>query len=194
MGFDVKFFRANALDFGVPQKRKRVFVLGSKGTYRGDLPSQERDESVDVNQVEAVGPYIEKFSGEAYYEPEEDTYNGKWSDALSLVPPGKNYLYLTERAGYPSPLFEYGKRFWNFLLKLHPERPSWTIAATPGPWVGPFHWPSRRLRVPEIAALQTFPTDYQFYGSRRSIQRQIGNAVPPTMAESFAKYLADSLK
>ena len=198
LGFNVRVFRANALDFGVPQKRKRVIVLGTVGAYPARIPVEEDSDGLlrftDSTMHEAVGPHIEKFSDDRFAEPGEITGNGKWSDALSLVPPGKNYLHLTERAGYPNPIFDYGKRFWNFLLKLQPDRPSWTIAATPGPWVGPFHWTSRRLRVPEIAAVQSFPYDYEFHGSRRSIQRQIGNAVPPLLAKSFAKYLGESLE
>ena len=67
--------------------------------------------------------------------------------------------------------FVANKRYWNFLLKLHPLLPSWTIAAQPGPWVGPFHWNNRRLRTSEIAAIQTFPMDYKFVGNRRIIQK-----------------------
>ena len=57
----------------------------------------------------------------------------------------------------------------------------------------PFHWSNRRLRVPEIAAIQTFPKNYKFFGNRRSIQRQIGNAVPPLMGKAMVKYLVDNL-
>jgi DNA (cytosine-5)-methyltransferase 1 len=96
-------------------------------------------------------------------------------------------------AGYPNPKFIAQKRFWSFLLKLHPMSPSWTIAAQPGPWVGPFHWSSRRLRVPEIAAIQTFPEDYKFIGSRRSIQKQIGNAVPPLLGKAMVEFLLKNL-
>ena len=75
------------------------------------------------------------------------------------------------------------------MLKLHPDLPSWTVAAQPGPWVGPLHWNNRRLRVPEIAALQSFPNDYIFTGSRRSIQKQIGNAVPPLLGKGMVDFL-----
>jgi DNA (cytosine-5)-methyltransferase 1 len=57
------------------------------------------------------------------------------------------------------------------------------VNASPGPWTGPFHWDSRRLRTPELAALQTFPAGYRFEGSRRERVRQIGNAVPVRLAE-----------
>ena len=79
-------------------------------------------------------------------------------------------------------------------MKLHPELPSWTIAASPGPWVGPFHWDNRRLRTPEIAAIQTFPKDYRFTGNRRSKQKQIGNAVPPLLAKAMLDFLTSSIR
>jgi len=106
------------------------------------------------------------------------------------VMPGKNYLSLCD--GKQSN-FKKNTRFWNFLLKLKSDLPSWTIAAQPGPWVGPFHWDNRRLRVPEIAAIQTFPKNYKFFGNRRSIQKQIGNAVPPLLGKAMVNYLANNL-
>jgi len=109
------------------------------------------------------------------------------------VPPGQNYIALTEKRGYPNPKFIAGKRYWSFLLKLHPNLPSWTIIASPGHWEGPFHWKGRRLRLKELAAIQTFPEDYNFVGSRRSIQKQIGNAVPPLMGKAIVEFLIKNL-
>ncbi|MBA2310318.1 MAG: DNA cytosine methyltransferase, partial [Pseudonocardiales bacterium] len=75
----------------------------------------------------------------------------------------------------------------SFLLKLDPDRPSPTIQAHPGPNVGPFHWENRRLRVGELRRLFTFPDDFDLVGSRASVQAQIGNAVPPLLAQTVAK-------
>ena len=109
------------------------------------------------------------------------------------MPPGRNYIALAQLEGYRGRTFRAGGRFWNFLHKLHPDEPSITIAAQPGPWVGPFHWTSRRLRVPEIAGIQTFPKDYKFVGKRRSIQKQIGNAVPCLLGEVMVRHLIEQL-
>ena len=76
---------------------------------------------------------------------------------------------------------EWRSRYWTFLLKLHPDRPASTLQAQPGPYVGPFHWDNRRLRVPELKRLQTFPDDNVFEGERRQVQVQLGNAVPVTL-------------
>ncbi len=96
--------------------------------------------------------------------------------------------------GHPDPLFEWRSRYWSFLLKLSPERPSPTIQAQPGPNVGPFHWENRRLRVPELRRLFTFPDDFTFVGRRASVQAQAGNAVPPLLARQVADCVARAIR
>jgi DNA (cytosine-5)-methyltransferase 1 len=122
-------------------------------------------------------------------EPTEEV-DGRYGHLLPNIPPGENYLFYTSERGHPSPLFRWRSRYWTFLLKLDPKRPATTIQAQPGPYVGPFHWKNRRLRVPELKRLQGFPDGFEFAGSRRSIQVQVGNSVPPP----FARVVADSLK
>ena len=198
MGYKYQIYRANALDFGVPQKRKRVFIFGSKKKFLKEFPTKTHfpSEICNGNGLKPhtnVGMFISKYDKKKYFEEYEVTDNKRYSKELREVPPGKNYIALSSNARYPNPKFIAGTKFWSFLLKLHPDLPSWTIAAQPGPWVGPFHWTSRRLRVPEISALQTFPEDFTFSGSRRSIQRQIGNAVPPLLAKSMIGYLKENI-
>lgn len=198
-GYQHKIIRANALNYGVPQKRKRLFIIGTKGTFKSEQPKITHGDTnnlldSDLKPYVTVGEVMSEFDTEEYFEREELTEGGKYHEDLQEIPPGMNYKALTEWAGHPNPRFVADKRFWNFLLKLSPDKPSWTITAQPGPWVGPFHWNSRRLRVPEIAAIQTFPKGYKFYGSRRSIQRQIGNAVPPLMGKAMIEFLKESLE
>jgi DNA (cytosine-5)-methyltransferase 1 len=198
LGYKFIVYRADALRFGVPQKRKRVFFIASKKSILGEPIQTHGDESEllinnDLLPHERVIDWIGKYDIEKYFEAEELTAEKTYDKELKQIPPGQNYFALTERSGHPNPKFEANKRFWNFLLKLHPNKPSWTIAAQPGPWVGPFHWNNRRLRVPESAAIQTFPHDYRFVGTRRSIQKQIGNAVPPLLGKAIVKHLISNI-
>lgn len=198
-GYRCKVVRANALDYGVSQKRKRIFILGTKGEFASEEPKKthcapELCEETGLLPYANVGDVIAGYDGEEYFEPEELTEGGTYHDDLCEVPPGMNYKALTAWYGYENPKFVADKRFWSFLLKLSPDKPSWTITAQPGPWVGPFHWDNRRLRVPEIAAIQSFPKGYKFYGSRRSVQKQIGNAVPSLMGKAMIEYVKESLR
>lgn len=197
-GFNYKIVRANALDYGVPQKRKRLFILGTKETFKTEEPKKTHGDPETCKETgllpyETVGKAIAGFDGPEYFEEYEVTEGGTYHDDLCEVPPGMNYKALTAWAGYPNPKFVADKRFWNFLLKLAPVQPSWTVCAQPGPWVGPFHWDNRRLRVPELAAIQTFPKGYKFCGNRRSAQKQIGNAVPCLMGKAMIEYVKESL-
>ena len=200
LGFGCTVYRANAADFGVPQKRKRVFVFGIKGG-KEPIPSPQpthgdptkNDLFTSLQPYVGVGSFIEKYDDDTFAEPQEDASKGTYFHELVHVPAGKNYIALSKLEKYDGRTFRSGGRFWNFLYKLHPELPSITIAAQPGPWVGPFHWNNRRLRVPEIAAIQTFPEDYQFAGKRRSIQKQIGNAVPCSLGKHMVSHLIEHL-
>ena len=198
LGYNFIVYRANAQDFGVPQKRKRVFFIASRKEIIGN-PLKTHGEEIERMMNNNILPYenvidwIGKFDIDKYFEPEELTTGKTYDEELKQIPPGQNYFALTERSGHPNPKFEANKRFWNFLLKLHPNKASWTIAAQPGPWVGPFHWNNRRLRVPESAAIQTFPEDYHFVGTRRSVQKQIGNAVPALLGKAMVNHLISNI-
>jgi DNA (cytosine-5)-methyltransferase 1 len=196
-GYGVRLLRVNAAEYGVAQSRHRVVLLGLRGGVPKHAPPMH-SATTDVSlarRLPAVtaGSVLRPFQGDRFAEPEE-VVAGRWAKELRAIPPGWNYKYLTAWAGHKKPSFEAETRFWHFLLKLHPDRPSWTVPANPGPWVGPFHWDSRRLRTVELAALQSFPEKYIFAGTRRDRVRQIGNAVPPLMARSLMEPLVEALQ
>ena len=198
-----------AADHGVPQIRQRLFVVGLRSDvldcapelWRFDWPPAthdgpherrvDRDRSLPAHTTsgEALAGLVDTSNRP---EPEE-VVQGTYADALREIPPGENYLHLTEKRGHPNPRFEWRSRYWSFLLKLHPDRPSPTIQGQPGPWVGPFHWESRRLRVAELKRLMSFPDDFVVCGNRRQQQLQLGNAVPPLLAEQLAVRIAAEL-
>ncbi|MFL5614842.1 MAG: DNA cytosine methyltransferase [Gemmatimonadaceae bacterium] len=187
-GYDVRLVEADATHYGVAQRRQRVFVLGTRGA-RPEIPRRTHSDEPGSSRLAPVvtsREVLAPFRSKHFFEPEE-LVEGRWAKHLQEIPPGWNYKYHSAWAGHPTPTFEAETRFWNFLLKLDPGQPSWTIPASPGPWVGPFHWDGRRLRTPELAALQGFPTGYRFMGSRRERVRQIGNAVPAPMAQRMVE-------
>lgn len=192
-GFNLTEVVANAAEYGVAQARERVLVLGSRKSAPS-LPLRTHGESAsNLPKFVTAGDVLKKYSAKRYFEAEE-VVHGRWARHLEEVPPGWNYKAHTAWAGHPNPTFVTETRFWNFLLKLAPDRPSWTLAASPGPWTGPFHWNNRRLRTPELAALQGFPDGYVIKGSRRERVRQMGNAVPVPLAERMIRSVVESLE
>lgn len=196
-GYRTTVVKAVASDFGVAQHRERVFVLGSRaGVPNSPSPTHNGkggDLSTDRLPAKTVGEVCRPYRSRRFHEPEE-VVSGRWAEHLAEIPPGWNYKFHTAWAGHPSPTFITEQRFWNFLLVLDPGKPSWTIPANPGPWIGPFHWEHRRLRIPELAAIQGFPDGYAFAGSRRERVRQIGNAVPPPLAAPMIRSVLNSLE
>jgi len=190
LGYTVTYGVLNAADYGVAQNRQRLFVIGARDRQTLRLPSPthwgELERRVKPPHANELVAHV--TAGEALRnlrtrpEPDE-AVNGRYGHLLPEIPPGKNYLYFTAHEGHPNPLFKWRSRYWTFLLKLDPKRPASTIQGQPGPYVGPFHWRNRRLRVPELRRLQSFPDDYEFAGSRREIQLQVGNSVPPLLGQ-----------
>lgn len=195
-GYKFTWAVLNAADYGVPQARPRLFMVGAaRGETLPDLPrpthfgtwERRRTGEGGLEPHVTVGVALSNLRSEP--EPEE-IVRGQWSALLPDVPPGDNYLYFTERRGHPTPHFRWRSRYWSFLLKLHPEKPSPTVQAHPGPAIGPFHWENRRLRVPELRRLFTFPDDFAFVGRRAAVQAQVGNSVPPLLAQRVAETVA----
>lgn len=193
MNYNYILVKANACDYGVPQKRKRVFFIASKKKIEGIPQPTNSENSIDgLPPYEKVIDWIGRFDLPENVQ-DSDSIEGTHCSSLIQVPPGSNYISLSEKRGYVPELFKAGTRYWTFLLKLHPYMPSWTIIAQPGHWEGPFHWNNRRLRNNELAAIQTFPIDYKFIGSPRSIHRQIGNAVPCILGQRMCDFLKNNI-
>jgi DNA (cytosine-5)-methyltransferase 1 len=187
-GYDCNLKVLNAADFGVPQARPRLFIVGApKGKPTPVHPDPTHGGRWERRHTgSADRPHV--TAGEALQglisDPEpEERHRGQYGHLLAEIPPGENYLHYTKERGHPDPQFVWRSRYWSFLLKLNPDKPSPTIQAQPGPNVGPFHWENRRLRVPEVKRLFTFPDGFELVGTRASIQAQLGNSVPPLLAQ-----------
>lgn len=198
-----------AADFGAPQLRQRLFCVG----LRDDLldvpadfyefpwpsPTHSGPHETRTRYDRTLRPHMtagEALAGlEAHANPPEpeEVVSGTYEKELRGVPPGENYLFWTAHRGHPEPRFEWRKRYWTFLLKLDPKKPAPTIQGQPGPWVGPFHWEDRRLRVAELKRLMTFPDQFRVLGTRREQQLQLGNAVPPQLGAVVAEAIGREL-
>jgi DNA (cytosine-5)-methyltransferase 1 len=185
----------NAADYGVPQLRKRVLVVGSRDGTSFNFPAATHVSPAEADWTNAQPRHLTAWDALHDLAGPNDPdviLKGKWADLLPTIPEGKNYLWHTDRGG-GEPLFGWRRRYWSFLLKLAKDQPAWTIQAQPGPATGPFHWSNRRLTMREMARLQTFPDDVDILGSIADAQRQLGNAVPSLLAEILARAIASQL-
>jgi DNA (cytosine-5)-methyltransferase 1 len=207
-GYRPQFKVLMAADYGDPQLRRRVFVVGRRDGGPYEFPRSthsgwsEHTRDFDtakkpyVTAAEAIGPMLSGIP-----EPGE-VVEGTYAELLAEVPPGQNYLWHTHRYSGQN-VFKWRSRYWTFLLRLDPKRPSTTLQAQPGPWVGPFHWENvlnpdgiargRRLRVPELLRLMSLPDDFVVLGDRATVQRQLGNAVPLELGKAVLRSLAQQL-
>jgi len=201
LGYSLTFEILNSADYGVPQNRQRLFLIGSRDGRPLEFPSPthwgEHERRKPPAGFHRLLPHL--TAGQALKglrtTPEiGESVGGRYGHLLPEIPPGENYLHYTAERGHPAPLFKWRSRYWTFLLKLDTDRPSSTIQAQPGPYVGPFHWENRRLRVGELKRLQGFPDTYEFAGSRRNIQVQVGNSVPPPIGRILANSIREQLR
>lgn len=188
LGYNITYRVVNAANYGVPQIRQRFICIGVKKDMPNFIFPDETHSEFGLDQKLKWVTCGEVIGDIDFDLPEDkDKMAGsKHKDLLPLIPPGDNYLFFTEKRGYPNPIFKWRSRYWSFLLKLSPDKPSWTIQASFSNNMGPFHWKNRFLRIKEIQRLQSFPDNYIFLGNFSDQWRLIGNAVPPKLVEAFA--------
>lgn len=196
-GYDIFFKVINSANYGIPQMRERFICIG----IRKDLSKtfefppeshynpEKKNSKVDNTDKEPWVTCGEAIGDLDFDLPEDEQMQAgsKDKELLKLVPPGDNYLFFTKERGHPKPIFKWRSRYWSFLLKLSPYKPSWTIQASFSNNMGPFHWKNRFLRISEIKRIQTFDDDYEITGSYKDQWRQVGNAVPPLLAFKLAE-------
>jgi DNA (cytosine-5)-methyltransferase 1 len=189
----------NAADYGVPQIRERFLLVGVRdGEF--DFPEPTHARTGENSLLSRREPWVTAGDAIADLDTEENADDaghfagGQHHDLLKEIPPGDNYLYFTAKRGHPDPRFEWRSRYWSFLLKLSPELPSWTIQARRSNNMGPFHWRSRILRIDEVKRLQSFPDEWQLAGTVEQQWRQLGNAVPPLLAEHLGRAIREHLE
>lgn len=193
LGYVISYKVINCANYGVPQTRKRFICVGvQKGLNKFVFPEELYSEKGEDGKKKWItcGEVLSDFDNineeEKFQKPGSKDY-----DLFVNIPPGDNYLYYTEKRGYPNPKFKWKSRYWTFLLKLTPDRPSWTIQASFSNNQGPFHWKNRFLRIEELKRLQTFPDDYELSGDFKDQWRQLGNAVPSLIGKIIGEKIKE---
>lgn len=201
-GYDLNFKIINAADFGVPQVRRRVLVVGwlrglfAKYQFPEPIFTQldYRTTRSAIEDLPELSPGVNN-SDPLHFLTRLSPLNQK---RIELIPPGGGFqdLPLDLRAKCHAPGAErVGHR--GVYGRLHPDEPSGTITArfdsfTRGRFGHP--WIPRNLTLREGARLQTFPDEFQFVGSQEEIAAQIGNAVPPLLAHRIGSSILSHLE
>lgn len=201
IGYTVSYKVLNAADYGVPQFRKRVFFIGLLNGNKFEFPepytsqlvtSYDALSDLPKNSLEDGSPYFlepsEKYQkwmrkeSKGIYNHQITSHSEKTKSIISLVPDGGNYKDL------PLDLRETRKVniAWT---RLNSKKPSFTIDTGHRHH---FHYVYNRVpTVRESARIQSFPDSFIFVGNKTSQYKQVGNAVPPLLAEVIAKKLLE---
>ena len=182
-GYDVFPHIYRFEDYGVPQARHRVIIVG----FRKDLEIREfkHPEPTHANQPKTVRSALK---GLALDLPNNElTRQSKdVQERLSYIKPGENAF--TANIPERLKLKVAGATISQIYRRLKPDAPSYTVTGSGGGGTHVYHWKENRaLTNRERARLQTFPDSFVFYGGKESVRKQIGMAVPPEGAEVIFK-------
>lgn len=180
------FHLYNFADYGVPEFRERVLIVG----IRVDTGFYFKHPKPTHGVGDGLLPYV--TVGEAFKGVEDVPYNNEHLNVqertkkiISLIPEGGNFTCIPKDSPY------YVKGMISHVYRrIHREEPSKTIIAAGGGGTWGYHYPENRpLTNRERARIQAFPDDFVFYGNTTEVRRQIGNAVPPVGVHAIAKAL-----
>jgi len=215
LGYILKYQVLNAVDYGVPQLRERVILVGIQGenSYEYPLPTHGEGLKPYVTLKEAIGdlPVLKSGQSSTNYAHEANNEFLKFVRAkdekkvtehtapkngehliriMEALQDGQSKNDLPEdirpKSGYGN---TYAKLWW--------EKPSTTITrnfACPSSSRCIHPRDSRAMSIREGARLQSFPDDYKFYGSDGMKRLEIGNAVPPLLSMAIAKQMIEALE
>ena len=163
-------------EYGVPQARHRVIIVGIREDlpYEFKIPSTQPYKSCDVTCRTAIEvPPI----GKDALNNEITRQSELVVKRLQHIKPGQNAF----NADLPEELKlnVRGARISQIYKRLDPSKPAYTVTGSGGGGTHIYHWSEpRALTNRERARLQTFPDHYFFHGSKESVRKQIGMAVP----------------
>jgi DNA (cytosine-5)-methyltransferase 1 len=215
--YDVRYQLLNAANYGVPQKRERVFIVGFRRglDVEWEFPEQTHSEEALLRSMWITGDYWERHGVSPASRP---TLPAKLAARVARIAAqglGRDKLpWVTVRdaiAELPDPVREPNNGIPNHVYipgaRSYPghtgsplDEPSKTLKAgdhgVPGGenMIAMPDGTVRYFTVREAALIQTFPDGYVFHGSWGEIMRQLGNAVPVKLARAVARQVANCLE
>lgn len=199
LGYTIEYKVMNAADYGVPQNRRRAFFIGLANNARYVFPPKKVSNPVTSEEALSDLPDYTVNDGDVYphkplsayqclmrqnvetlYNHQITAHNEKTIRTIALVPDGGNYKDL------PIEL-QQTRKVHIAWTRLNSKKPSFTIDCGHNHH---FHYEFNRVpTVRESARLQSFPDSFIFMGNKGSQLKQVGNAVPPMLAQSIAEQL-----
>lgn len=203
LGFNVNYFILNAANYGVPQNRNRLFIIGAKTKTMMTKPPQSRG-LVSVGDAIRDLPIVD--NGNRICElPYATRANSKYAEIMrnnnnelcsnNLVSRNsteiiERYSYIPQGGNWENIPKELMKNYKD-VSRCHTAIYRRLTELEPSVTIGNYRksmlihpWKNRGLSVREAARLQSFPDEFHFYGSIGFQQQQVGNAVPPFLAEA----------
>jgi len=188
-GYKLFYRLYNFADYGVPQLRERVIIVGVRKDFatffchpepthgHGRLPHVTAGRALE--RIEATAPNNEKLP-----------VRSRTVEILKRIGPGGNFQDIDQDDPY------YVKGMISHVYRrIDPCKPAMTLIANGGGGTWGYHYPEPRpLTNRERARLQSFPDEFVFFGTHAEIRRQIGNAVPPEGAAHVAEQVLRLLK
>ena len=163
-------------EYGVPQARHRMIIVGIRNDlpYEFKIPSTEPYKDCDVTCKTAIEvPPIPSYAA----NNEETKQSAVVVERLKHIKPGQNAF--TANLPEELQLNVKGAKISQIYKRLDPSKPAYTVTGSGGGGTHIYHYEEpRALTNRERARLQTFPDDYVFEGSKESVRKQIGMAVP----------------
>lgn len=204
MGYNIQYKIMTASDYGVPQKRRRVVFVGTKkGSF--EYPKEEAMQVTCEMALSDLPPLIDCLGEESMSynkEPQNEyqimmrenskcvrnhiaaNHSERVKNIISMVPAGGNYKDLPEE-------LQKTRNFHVAWTRFPKDKPAPTIDTGHRHH---FHYEYNRVpTVRESARIQSFPDDFIFYGNKTQQFRQVGNAVPPLMAQKIAEQIIEML-
>ncbi len=232
---DPKTILLNAADYGVPQIRERVIIIGVrkdidfidvKDIYASipkshsdtdtslpnyvtvgeailDLPKLNPGEGENEQRVKPLkrkNDYLKKIANNSgiIYNHSARNHNDADKERYRILSENKNWQLKDLQVVRPDLVHHDPKHFGNRYTVQESDKPGKTVVAhlykDGNLFIHPDSEQARTFTVREAARIQSFPDDFVFEGSRTDQFKQVGNAVPPLMAETFARTLGEFLE